>query len=157
MVSRSIIPEYEGYSLEYDPPVPVCLGRKKCPLNNRNYCNSYWWCLDVFIEKKLKMRWSIHRIRAEIKEFAHGIPDYQILCKIGAVAQGLGLKFGRDSVDTAISKSNIDVRSNYPAMEKADVRRAFGVYGRAGSRAKKKVSNPVTEPLKTNEDASENA
>jgi len=60
-------------------------------------------------------------------------------------------------VDTAISKSNIDVRSNYPAMEKADVRKAFGVYGRAGSRAKKKVSNSVTEPLKTNEDASENA
>ena len=139
-----------------------CLGRKLCPLGPNNccryLCSACSSCVDAFILKRLQDKHLPLRLLKELREVVngtvcpdYGLGDYVLLIWIGRVAMERGYQFGREAVDKAIRESNISEDADWKA-ESAEIRQAFGVYGRNGAKRRVKRPQDVQNwPCRTNQ------
>lgn len=126
-----------------------CFGAKRCPKapNNtaRVWCPHYDSCLNELIHKELVRRRSPMRIARYLRGFLHD-SDFMILWRVGRVASVNGFLFGRKRIDSTIQASTICEDGESEGFEAREIRKAFGVFGRAGAHRARSVPRERTEP-----------
>jgi len=134
--------------------VPECFGKKLCPANSVG-CRAFQECVDELVLRKLRMDWSITKIRLDVKDILPTWSNFIIMRRIGTVAEQNCIHFGYMSVRTAIENCNFEATAADPELEKREIRRAFGVYGRKRSSSPNSdVGYVEPENAKFDEDAS---
>ena len=143
--------------------MPGCFGQKKCPKgpNNENrwLCPLYGCCLERYIVLELGKRRSPITILGSLKEIindsdGYGWSDYVLLNWMGQVASANGYCFGRKKVDRAIRESLVNEDPN-AALEKNEIRKAFGVYGREGMHRAKNIPIGQTRRVEIGQEANQ--